>query len=207
MIPHRWALQSLSVAAVFITLLAPSFAKADGRCAWRIVIGAPTDPDSQDWDETGRLSNPGYSHAYGPASYYMHLPSIVLTNDDPHPRNIHAPPPPWAHPPAQGLIEAGQVDATALLRVQVPADAEVWISGERTSQRGTQRQFVTPALVEGRTFSYEIRARWQQDGKDIQRTQTVTVHSGDRITVDFLRAAPTEDDPLLIPPPRKLDQP
>jgi uncharacterized protein (TIGR03000 family) len=194
------------VAALAMVLLSPASARAQSRGVWSIGFGAPPGPNSQDWDSTGRLSNPGHSIAYGPYQYYMNMPSILLTNDDPHPRNLHAPPPAWVAPPYE-VVGPGKVDATALLRVQVPAEAEVWVSGQPTSQRGTQRQFVTPALVEGQTFSYDIRARWKQGGKEMERMQSVTVHSGDRVTVDFLRAAPTDDDPILIPPPRKLEKP
>ena len=36
--------------------------------------------------------------------------------------------------------------AAALFRVRVPADAEIWFSGQETTQRGPYRLFVTPQM-------------------------------------------------------------
>lgn len=95
-------------------------------------------------------------------------------------------------------IVAGPDQTTALLSVHVPADAGVWIDGAPTSQRGDWRSFATPPLESGQVFSYEVRARWQVEGKEVERTRTVQVRSGDRLTIDFSAAAKT------LPMPRKV---
>jgi uncharacterized protein (TIGR03000 family) len=87
------------------------------------------------------------------------------------------------------LTEPAAPDASAVLQVRVPADAEVWFSGNPTTQRGDFRPFVTPPLPSGRSCRYEIRARWAENGTVIDRTQTVRVHPGDRLTVDFVPPA------------------
>lgn len=76
--------------------------------------------------------------------------------------------------------------APAALRVLVPADAELWIGDSPTAQRGAERQFVTPPLEGGRHLVYQLRARWTEQGRGVERARTVPVFPGDRVTVDFL---------------------
>jgi uncharacterized protein (TIGR03000 family) len=103
---------------------------------------------------------------------------------------------------------AGTVPSAALLRVRVPADADVWVEGQKTAQRGEWRLFVTPPLEEGRDLWYELRARWQDGATPVERTESVRVWPGDRRTIDFLRPAERhEREPASLPPPRKLGQP
>ena len=89
----------------------------------------------------------------------------------------------------------------ALLDVRVPADAEVFVEGDKTSQTGSERTFVSPALEPGRTFTYDIRASWAgPDGKPVEQTRQVKVQAGRRSLVDLLdgssggRPAPTHRD-------------
>jgi uncharacterized protein (TIGR03000 family) len=86
----------------------------------------------------------------------------------------------------------------------VPADAQLWVGDSPTDQGGAERLFVTPPLEGGRNLSYEIRARWKEQGRDVERTRTVPVFPGDRVTVDFL-TPPGEGESL--PAPRKLPSP
>lgn len=100
-------------------------------------------------------------------------------------------------------IDEPLAEGTALLTIRVPAEAEIWISGQKTNQQGVWRRFVSPTLTADGMFFYEIRARWQQDGKPIERTKEVDVRRGDRLTVDFLTTAASA--PLQMP--RKIVQP
>jgi uncharacterized protein (TIGR03000 family) len=88
-------------------------------------------------------------------------------------------------PPLEGTAVAPA--STAQLNVSVPADAEVWVQGMKTSRTGTFRQFVSPPLEPGSNYTYEIRARWMQDGQVVDRTQTISVQAGASVNVDFLR--------------------
>jgi uncharacterized protein (TIGR03000 family) len=81
------------------------------------------------------------------------------------------------------------------LSVQVPAEAEVWLEGAKTQQSGPTRTFVSPPLERGADFAYEIRARWREKGREVEQTQTVVVHTGDRLTVTFPKATASEDLP------------
>jgi uncharacterized protein (TIGR03000 family) len=75
---------------------------------------------------------------------------------------------------------------TAQVHVRLPdPNAEVWIEGKRTEQRGEQREFVSPALDPDTNYTYEVRARWTENGRAIDRTKTVPVRANGVATVDF----------------------
>jgi uncharacterized protein (TIGR03000 family) len=70
--------------------------------------------------------------------------------------------------------------------VWVPADAEVWVDGAKTTSTGEGRLFVSPPLDPGVRHTYEIRARWTgSDGQPVDQTQIVGVFAGDRAVVRF----------------------
>jgi len=79
------------------------------------------------------------------------------------------------------------------MNVHVPdANADVWIENSPTQQRGMDREFVSPALDTGRTFTYHVRARWMENGQERDQTRNVDVQAGQRVTVDFTQSPPTE---------------
>lgn len=85
-------------------------------------------------------------------------------------------------------LRSSAVDGNAVLvNVKVPPQAEILFGGEKTSQRGSFRQFVTPSLTPGREYAYEIQARWKEGDREVDRTRKITVHAGDRLTVDFTK--------------------
>jgi uncharacterized protein (TIGR03000 family) len=73
----------------------------------------------------------------------------------------------------------------AHLTVTVPADAQLWFDGAKTSQTGETRYFVTPALTPGKNYSYEVRAKWMENGQEVDRTKRVQVHAGEQDMVSF----------------------
>ncbi len=79
---------------------------------------------------------------------------------------------------------------SAKLTVRVPADADVFFDGSPTTQTGTQRVFVTPALEAGSNYTYSIRARWTENGQPVQQTRTIPVKAGANLVVDFLSPLP-----------------
>jgi uncharacterized protein (TIGR03000 family) len=80
-------------------------------------------------------------------------------------------------------------DSTAHVSLRVPAGAEVWFDGNRTKQTGTQREFVSPPLPAGRTYVYEVRVRWDRDGKPVEETRRVRVWANARVNLDLTSAA------------------
>jgi uncharacterized protein (TIGR03000 family) len=76
-------------------------------------------------------------------------------------------------------------DLPARVIVHVPASAELWFDGHLTSQTGTERTFHTPALEKGRSYHYDVKARWMKDGKPVEQSQRVEVYADGRATVTF----------------------
>ena len=188
-------------AAVGLTALLlfwPGRAAAQPAIIGRLIIGGPSN-DEIDPGWGNYPSGHGFVSGYGsyPDPYFVNAPQIVIN------RWRQRALPPAALPPVADP-DAGVPATAALLRVHVPADAEVWISDEPTKQRGELRRFVTPPLEAGRNQGYAVRARWTEDGRPVERTEMVRVHPGDRITVDFL--SPPEDAPASLGPPRRLDR-
>jgi uncharacterized protein (TIGR03000 family) len=81
-------------------------------------------------------------------------------------------------------------------------DAELWFNGFKTQTKGQKREFLTPELLPGQTFTYELKLRWTVDGKDLERTRNVRVQSGVQSVVNFL-----VDDREQLPAPGKVGSP
>jgi len=76
-------------------------------------------------------------------------------------------------------------DNAVLLGIRVPENAQIWIDGQKTSQTGTFREFVTPPLEQGEKFTYNIKATWTENGKPVVRERQVNFYSGDRLMVNM----------------------
>jgi uncharacterized protein (TIGR03000 family) len=80
----------------------------------------------------------------------------------------------------------------ASLHVRVPADAEMWFEGNKTTQDGLSRRFVTPPLRAGDAYVYRVRVRWLDGGQPIDVTRQVLVSAGDQIELDFIASRTVE---------------
>jgi uncharacterized protein (TIGR03000 family) len=69
--------------------------------------------------------------------------------------------------------------------VRVPAGAEIWFNGEKTTQTGTRRLFLSPELEPGNRYAYDVTARWTEDGKSVEQTIHVPLTAGARQKVTF----------------------
>ena len=87
--------------------------------------------------------------------------------------------------PTQPGTTTAQGEVPAKVIVRVPANAEVWLEGSKTSLTGPVRHFVSPPLEPGSRYTYEIRARWKEDGRAVTQTQKVAVSPGRDVTVNF----------------------
>ena len=92
-------------------------------------------------------------------------------------------------PASQSSSPTGQ-SMQAGIRILVPADAEVFFSGEPTTQKGTERLFTTPALQAGKKFHYDVLARWKENGKTVERKRRVDVSGGTTVRVDLRTPLP-----------------
>jgi uncharacterized protein (TIGR03000 family) len=89
--------------------------------------------------------------------------------------------------PAQSYtyIDHRDGDNVGRLHVHVPASAKVWVDGEATKQKGSDRDFMTPPLRPEQEFTYTIKAQWNQDGRNMERTRQVRLRANDTASIDF----------------------
>jgi len=124
------------------------------------------------YDSPSSTSEPGYYGAYGdetssyPDSYYSVTPPTSNYQ--------------YGYSPAP----AG-ADASAQLTVRVPANAEIWVNGSKTTSTGPVRQYQSPPLAPGKQYAYDLSARWTENGREVTQKQTVDVSPGAHVNVAF----------------------
>ena len=80
------------------------------------------------------------------------------------------------------------LDNKAHIWLRVPKSAEIWVNGVKTKQTGESRYFYSPPLELGKKYSYEMRVRWMEDGKAVEKTQRILVHAAETIRRDFMES-------------------
>jgi uncharacterized protein (TIGR03000 family) len=91
-----------------------------------------------------------------------------------------------------------RVALTASVQIYVPSpSAELWFNGVKTTTQGLKREFVTPELTPGQNFTYDIRAKWTENGKEYDITRTFSVQAGGQLSFNF-----TADLREQLPPPK-----
>jgi uncharacterized protein (TIGR03000 family) len=129
----------------------------------------------------------GNYHGVGYAGYDVPIPSSWVAAPNSYVA-FYPPAFPRSSPaaaPAAPVGYSSNADNTATVQVEVPADATLWFDGVQTKQTGAMRTFTTPELESGRSYHYDVKARWEQNGKPVERTRRVEVYPGARATVDF----------------------
>jgi uncharacterized protein (TIGR03000 family) len=131
----------------------------------------------------------GYPYYYGPSYYsdYVYPSDTSIYTTPPYTSSYYSPPATGA--PASYDSTSDALRAT--IAIHVPPNAQVWFDGAPTTQTGEMRQFVSPPLDTGRTFNYEVRAQWMDNGKTVDQTRRVQVRAGSLTSVDFLKPAPS----------------
>jgi uncharacterized protein (TIGR03000 family) len=192
----RYFLPAISCLAALIALGQTGSAHAqivlEGKYGGRVIIGGPV--GISETADTGQANYPG-SHGFVPGygfypDYSYNWPTLreAIANN---PRHQH-PLPQIAAPAPEGIPSD-----CAIVQVLVPADAVLSFSGNKTEQPGMIRRFVTPPLVSGKDYVYEVHAVWHENGQEVNRKQTIAVEPNQRQTVDFL-------SPEMLPPPNRL---
>ena len=117
----------------------------------------------------------GYGPGYGyPPDYYACRGALY-----------YYAPPAYRRPLPSRCPGPAEGSTNALIEVRVP-EAEIWFEGDKTTQTGNVRQFVTPAVPPGQTYTYDIRARWTGgDGKVVDQLLAAQFRARQRLTVDF----------------------
>jgi uncharacterized protein (TIGR03000 family) len=80
---------------------------------------------------------------------------------------------------------APATDTSASVTVKVPEGARLWFNGTPMTATGSVREFTSPPLTPGRRYSYEVQARWNENGREMTQTQDVEVRAGAHVNVDF----------------------
>jgi uncharacterized protein (TIGR03000 family) len=104
-----------------------------------------------------------------------------------------------ARPPSAPSAASDAAGTSVRINVRVPADAEVWVEGAKTSQTGPRRTFVSPPLDPDETYTYSVRARWRGAEGEVDRTRKAQVSGGDEVTLNFVGTGKPAE-PLLPPP-------
>jgi uncharacterized protein (TIGR03000 family) len=72
------------------------------------------------------------------------------------------------------------------LDIRVPAStAQVLINDVPTNVQGMNRLFITPALDPQRENLYEIKAKWTQNGQQVEKSKEIKIQPGQRVVIDF----------------------
>jgi uncharacterized protein (TIGR03000 family) len=134
-----------------------------------------------------------YYNDYGTGSYYGSAYDSGYTGlpatTDSYP---YAPPVSPAYPYDYSLASSAATSSTAPLQdktarvtVTVASDAQVWLNESGTKSIGLVRQYQSPPLTPGSRYTYEIRARWNDNGHETTQTQKVAVTAGSHASVNF----------------------
>lgn len=90
--------------------------------------------------------------------------------------------------------------APARLTVELPADAMLFVDGQKVAGKGSVRNFHTPDLPEG-TFFYDLKAEVTVDGETVAETVRVLVKAGDTKTESFgklIAAVKAAKNPVVV---------
>jgi uncharacterized protein (TIGR03000 family) len=95
---------------------------------------------------------------------------------------------------------ASPTESPANLKIDLPADAKLYVDGQLVPGGGATRTFATPKLPAGRSFAYEMRAEISMDGSTVTEEMKVVVHAGDDVTKSFgkLLAAANREKPTAV---------
>jgi uncharacterized protein (TIGR03000 family) len=118
----------------------------------------------------------GYSPAVTYSPGYSEYPDVLSASSYSQPSVVTVPD-----------IYGPPSDNAVYLEVRVPPDAELWFEGQKCTQTGPIRYFESPPLTLGQNYVYHVRVRWIENGREVERTQEVTVSAGKRLSIDFTK--------------------
>ncbi len=84
-----------------------------------------------------------------------------------------------------GDKEAKVPSNRALILVSLPAEAKLTIDDHPTVSTTANRRFITPALKDGRTYSYTFKAEIVRDGQKVVTSKKVAIRAGAETRVRF----------------------
>jgi len=90
-----------------------------------------------------------------------------------------------APPTSATFIEAPVAADSALLVVNLPADAQVFVNGEKTAATGGVRRFVSRGLAADKDYEFVVKMVVNRDGSAREEMKKVTLSAGGRSSVTF----------------------
>lgn len=74
----------------------------------------------------------------------------------------------------------------ALLAIECPADAKVYVNDRPTVIGGTRRTFVSRNLVPGATYNYHVRVQYERDGQvvDVEKTVPLAANKSAQLSIN-----------------------
>jgi uncharacterized protein (TIGR03000 family) len=87
--------------------------------------------------------------------------------------------------PAWTLGPTRQSDLRARLALEVPTNAKVWLAGKPVDTTVRPVVLESRVLGRGQTFTFDVRVTWPDGNKMEERTRTVTVDAGHRMSVTY----------------------
>jgi uncharacterized protein (TIGR03000 family) len=97
-----------------------------------------------------------------------------------------------ANYPAAEPIGGATREMPVYVDVLTPAGAEILFDGEKTTQMGSRRLYVSPPIKPGQNYAYQIKAKWNDNGREVIRDRKVTVHAGETVMVDLNKTTPAD---------------
>lgn len=168
-----------------VTEIAPgdTFAPIDMGMSVPLDSGIPADGSTGDSGtgiplQGGEFSTPGF-------------------NSEPTPAGDGKPP-----IPEPGDLEdtsIRRVKDKAVLTVQVPLEAKVYVNDRLTTTKGERRSFVTKSLASGKSYKYRVRVEWEKSGVKFVKNKVVRVFTGEERTVAFDFQKPRTTLALNVP--------
>jgi uncharacterized protein (TIGR03000 family) len=74
------------------------------------------------------------------------------------------------------------------IHVYLPsAEAKLFFDDTLTKATGKDRSFRSPALEDGKSYSYKVVATWKENGQEVMHETKIVFHAGEDVAVDFRR--------------------
>jgi uncharacterized protein (TIGR03000 family) len=86
----------------------------------------------------------------------------------------------------------------ASLRFQLPADATLFVDGQKAAGAGAERAFYTPPLQPGQRYFYDVKAELLVNGQKVVEEKRVIVTAGAQLVETFPRLTAAATDPATV---------
>jgi uncharacterized protein (TIGR03000 family) len=81
--------------------------------------------------------------------------------------------------------KSGQLSGPAKLIVSLPDNAKLYVDDQLMKTEASVRTFNTPALQQGQTYYYMLRAEVVREGQTYEETRRILIRAGDTVRAEF----------------------